>query len=244
MHALSAAEILQVWERGYRLHPVDRALALLAAANPDASWEQLAHLPVGQRDDQLLSLRELTFGSWLACYAECPQCGERLEFGVEAGRMHLPSPEKPAVTSQLSLQSEGYTVRFRLPDSIDLAVAANSPDLAAARQALFDRCVIAVEREGQPVERLPADLEDPLMEHIARADPQADVRLDLSCPACSHAWALTFDIESFLWAELKSQAKRLLREVHILARAYGWRETEILSMSAKRRQAYLEMVMG
>ena len=43
-------------------------------------------------------------------------------------------------------------------------------------------------------------------------------------------------------AELATQAKRLLREVHFLARAYGWREADILAMSARRRQAYLEMV--
>jgi len=51
-----------------------------------------------------------------------------------------------------------------------------------------------------------------------------------------------FDIVSFFWSEICVQAKRLLREVHILARAYGWREADILSMSAARRQLYLEMV--
>jgi hypothetical protein len=244
VQALSSSDILKVWERGYRLHPIDRALALLGAANPNTSWEQLTHLPVGQRNDQLLALRELTFGPRMTCYAECPQCGEGLEFEVEAGRMHLPGPEKPVATGQLSLESEGYTVRFRLPDSTDLAAAANSPDVAEARQALLKRSVIAIEREGQPVDRLPASLEVSLMEHISQADPQADLQLDLSCPACSHVWALTFDIESFLWAELNSQARRLLREVHSLARAYGWKEAEILSMSTKRRQTYLEMVMG
>jgi hypothetical protein len=256
MHPLTASEILQVWERGYRLHPVDRALTLLAAANPDTSWEQLVRLPVGQRDDQLLSLRELTFGSLLTCYAECPQCGERLEFEVEAERMHLQRERSAqAATSQLSFQFEGYRVRFRLPDSTDLAVVANSPDLVAARKVLLERCVMGVEPDDQPAAGyaglrpdtaggLPASLEDLLIEHIAQADPQADVQLELICPACSHAWALTFDVESFLWAEVNSQAKRLLREVDALARAYGWREADILSMSAKRRQAYLDMVSG
>ena len=35
---------------------------------------------------------------------------------------------------------------------------------------------------------------------------------------------------------------RLLRQVHTLAMAYGWREIDILSMSALRRQVYLEML--
>jgi len=54
---------------------------------------------------------------------------------------------------------------------------------------------------------------------------------------------MTFDIASFFWAEICVQAKRLLREVHTLARAYGWREMDILSMSPARRQFYLEMVI-
>jgi hypothetical protein len=239
-HGLTASDILKVWERGQRLHPVDRALTMLAAANPDVAWDQLAHLPVGQRDDQLLALRELTFGARLASYAECPQCGERLEFEVETSRVRFPSRERP---SEGSLQWEGYSVRFRLPDSFDLAAAVQSPDLATARKTLLERCVLAIEREGEPARQLPAGLESQLVETIAQADPQADVQLDLSCPACGHAWQLTFDIESFLWAEVNSLAKRLLREVHSLARAYGWREADILSMSSRRRQAYLEMVV-
>ncbi len=51
-----------------------------------------------------------------------------------------------------------------------------------------------------------------------------------------------FDVVSFFWSEICVQAKRLLREVHTLARAYGWREADILNMSTARRQFYLEMV--
>jgi hypothetical protein len=34
----------------------------------------------------------------------------------------------------------------------------------------------------------------------------------------------------------------VLREVHILASAYGWREDDILAMSPARRRIYLEML--
>ena len=37
-------------------------------------------------------------------------------------------------------------------------------------------------------------------------------------------------------------AKRLLGEVHQLARAYGWPEATILAMSSRRRHFYLELV--
>jgi hypothetical protein len=33
-----------------------------------------------------------------------------------------------------------------------------------------------------------------------------------------------------------------VREVHLLASAYGWRESDILAMTPWRRQLYLELV--
>jgi hypothetical protein len=50
-----------------------------------------------------------------------------------------------------------------------------------------------------------------------------------------------FDIGRYLWEELRAQAVRLLHEVHTLARFYGWREADILALSAARRHAYLEL---
>jgi hypothetical protein len=69
-----------------------------------------------------------------------------------------------------------------------------------------------------------------------------DVQLSLACPACKRQWETAFDIASFLWGEIHAWAQRVLREVATLARVYGWREADILSMSAGRRQAYLELI--
>ena len=66
--------------------------------------------------------------------------------------------------------------------------------------------------------------------------------LDFDCPACRHRWQAVFDILTFFWTEIRREARRLLEHVHVLARAYGWREGEILALSERRRQAYLEMV--
>lgn len=77
-----------------------------------------------------------------------------------------------------------------------------------------------------------------------QADPQANVQLNVSCPACSHQWQMTFDILSFFWTEISAWAQRILREVHVLASAYGWHEADVLAMSSMRRQCYLQMVGG
>jgi hypothetical protein len=48
-----------------------------------------------------------------------------------------------------------------------------------------------------------------------------------------------FDIVTFLWREIENLAGHLLRDVHTLASAYGWRESDILALSAARRDFYL-----
>jgi hypothetical protein len=89
---------------------------------------------------------------------------------------------------------------------------------------------------------MPDDLVEQVVTQIAALDPQARIELDLTCAACGHAWPAVLDIASFLWAEINAWAHRTLRDVHAIARAYGWPEADILAMSPLRRQCYLEMV--
>ena len=128
---------------------------------------------------------------------------------------------------------------------IPLAVAA-STDEALPHQQLLERCLLAVRYQGteQAIDQLPTDVEQAVGARMAQADPQADVQLALSCPGCRHHWQAPFDIVSFFWNELHAWACRILRDVHTLASAYGWREADILAMSSWRRQVYLEMVNG
>jgi hypothetical protein len=91
-----------------------------------------------------------------------------------------------------------------------------------------------------------ADLPPQLMQEIAdtleRADPQGNVELALVCASCGHQWQQLFDIVAFFWAEVHAWALRALYDVHRLAFAYGWSETEIIQMNPGRRQVYLEML--
>jgi hypothetical protein len=72
----------------------------------------------------------------------------------------------------------------------------------------------------------------------------AEIALTLTCPACDARQVVHLDIAGFLWAEVRHAAQRLLDEVHELGWAYGWSEGAILTMSASRRQAYLDRVRG
>ncbi|MEB3359786.1 MAG: hypothetical protein VKK04_23880 [Synechococcales bacterium] len=243
---LSADQIVQIWELGYAQHPLDRALICLAGGCPDLSMGAIAILPIGQRDAALLTLRELTFGARLDSQATCPHCRELLEFSLNVADIRVIDLDQTPVEATPSvhhLHTEGLQLTFRLPNSLDLAaIAPLSGD--DARIQLAQRCLLQIEQEDQPLppETLSEGAIAHLSQHFAEADPQAEVWLDLHCPACGHDWRVLFDIASFFWSELQVQAQRLLQEVHLLARAYGWREADILALSAARRRYYLELV--
>jgi hypothetical protein len=240
MHVLSGQALLRIWEVGQGLHPVDQALTILEIAFAQWSWEELAGLSVGQRDGCLLSVYEETFGQELIGVADCAACQDLLEFSFRVADIRL-APEAPEATSY-EFSHHGYQLCFRLPNSFDLAAIAGGRDVKSARRMLLQRCVLEAQHEGQAVSDLPLDVIAALATQMGHYDPQAEVTFDLSCPACGHQWQVLFDIVAFLWPKISERAKRLLRNVHTLARAYGWHEADILSMSAVRRQVYLDMV--
>jgi len=244
MQTLSSAQLLDIWERGRTQSLAERALLLLAAACPETSAEALARLSVGRRNARLLALCELTFGSCLTGLANCPRCGERLEATFTAADIRT-SPADESVES-LALRVGDHEVQFRLPDSLDLMALARSSDTAAARRLLFERCLLDARSQHQAVSahELPDEVVQAVAARMAQADPQADVRLALGCLSCGHRWLTAFEVVSFFWSEIDTWAVRLLHEVHTLASAYGWSEAEILALSSRRRQLYLEMVSG
>jgi len=73
------------------------------------------------------------------------------------------------------------------------------------------------------------------------ADPLAEVLVDVVCPACDTEFVADLDVGAFVWAEVHGRAQRLLHEVDVLARAYGWTETEVLALGDRRREAYLTL---
>jgi hypothetical protein len=239
--ALNATTLLTAWEQGVSQHPLQRAMTLLALAWPKKSVDEWASVSVGERDRQLLQLREELFGTKLEAIALCPKCGARLELSFSTRDLQTPVAETSTSPERRRLESGGYEVDYRLPTSGDLLEVANHP--SQARELLLERCVDA--RSGGvavPAAALPGPLVKLLGEEMAQADPQAEVQINLDCPACLHRWSTVFDILSYLWGEIDDWAGRLLSDVHSLASAYGWSEHDIIAMSARRRRLYLEMV--
>jgi hypothetical protein len=237
----SAAALLVAWERGRSQAPVERGLTLLAAACPGTPVDELAQRPVGRRDGELLALRRRLFGSRLTALSGCPACRARLEFAFDVEDVEVEGAAAQA--GGFGLRVDGFELRFRLPDSLDLLHALTEDEPETCRRLLLDRCLLAA-RQGEQdraAAELPVAVADRLAEAMAEVDPQADVRLALACPACGEQWQATFDIVAFLWSELAAWAERTVRDVHALASAYGWSESELLAMHPERRRLYLEL---
>src|SRR5262249_24575915 len=134
MRGLSVPELLSVWEQGWGQSSAHRALMLLTAACPETPADALANLSIGQRDMRLLTLRECMFGSQLASVANCESCSERLEWTFNTADLRVTSDSAPV--KELSLEVDRYCIRFRLPNSLDLAVVAGCKDTTEGRQIL------------------------------------------------------------------------------------------------------------
>ena len=243
MRALSAGTILKVWEEGAQERPAEWALTLLGHALPQRARESLAALPVGRRDALLLAVRARIFGDALPGYAECPACGEPFEFALSTAELLDGAPGAEGAPAPATLEMEGVMLRLRLPDGGDLAQLA-AADVGDATRWLLGRCVERAERGGEALDptALPARVVAGIEAWMAAEDPLASLALALRCAACGEAWRAAFDVASYLRVEIAARARRLVGEVHALAQAYGWREADILKMSAARRQAYLQLV--
>jgi hypothetical protein len=233
MRTLSDSAMLELWERATPLDPLDRGLMVLAAAFPEAAGNSPADWPLGRRNSALAECHWVMFGPRLDAWIACPQCSEQLEFQVDV-RPLIGGEQRPA-----GPRVESHGRSFRLPTTRDLARAAAERDPAvAARRLLASCCLDADGTEHWPEK----DLEE-IGECLAAADPLAETRLAFRCPSCAAEWKDALDIVEFLWAALDAKAKRLLREVHTLAAAYGWTESEVLHLGAARRSSYLRMVL-
>ena len=245
MHTPTALQLLQVWERGAECSVAASCLWLLGVSCDECQQEALARLPLGQRDELLLKLRAQLFGAQMQTVAWCPRCQAMVEATFDCDDLLATQETNEAVPLfELASDEQSSAVRFRLPDSTALLALEGCNDAVQVREMLLERCIVEFQtRTGQGAQ-LPAELQTKIALAMAAADPQADLQLAFTCPDCAHRWEPMFDIAHFLWQELHAWALRTLRDVDLLARVYHWSEADILALSPRRRQAYLEQCVS
>lgn len=239
----AARDVVRVWELGQDRPAWFRGLLMLAPALPDRTFDDLAAMTIGQRNIHLFRLRRALFGETLSAVARCPRCAAPSEFTATVGEL-CPHPDPaPGAAGQttFSIDHDGRAARFHCPTSHDVAAIEDAPggaaDAITLSPALVARCIEAIDGVPEhPTQALIEAVTEACYDH----DPQLELQLGLACAECGHAWSAPFDCVGFLWTEVAHLARRLLGDVDVLARAYGWREADILALSEARRAYYLE----
>jgi hypothetical protein len=238
MSGPDSAWTLTAWERGLQEGPLDRAVTLLAVVTglPPGEAEVA---DVGSRDAVLTTvLGRITDGT-LWGSLECAGCGERLDVPIDLSALPTTPWREPG--ELLEVEVAGARVLFRLPNTADLRTL-RGDDAAAGRRQLLSRCVRA-EGASTP-EDIGEEVAAAVEAAMEAAAPGGAVTVEAACPACGTATVAALDVPVLLWAEVQSRAVALLRDVHVLATAYGWTEPDVLALSPARRAAYLEMAGG
>jgi hypothetical protein len=241
---LNASEVLELWEETSGQTVLAKSLSLLSKACSTEDFNQLGHLSIGERDARLLQLREWMFGTVLRSKFICPNCAETIEWESDSQGLHLQSFSEELFVREFFLETDGYSIRFRLPDSFDIAKILQADFSESIAKKILAGCITNIIKDKE--QHIPGDLPESvwnaLNDRMSEEDPQADIRMELTCPGCKHSWESCFDIGSYLWTEINNWAQHILHEVYLLAKAFNWSEKDILNMSANRRQLYIEML--
>jgi hypothetical protein len=186
--------------------------------------EALGRLSRGDADRALAALYAALYGSRVVADARCTDCAARFELrfslpDLAAGRRPdgSASGNPPAVAVA--------NARLRLPLWQDTA---DSPDALIAALTLA----------GVPPPRAVAEAA------LEAADPALELDLAGECPDCGARQAVPFSMAGFLGAALRRDHGFLLREVHMIARAYGWSLAEILSLTRSARQGFVRLILA
>lgn len=227
----------------------------------ETAGEALARaLLVGDREYLVLKLREMTFGARVSAVLNCRGCRAPMdvtfslgEVGVErrpASSRFFRAELTPAASFEDGRGVERREVEFRLPTGEDQeeAAAASTDGEAAALERLLARLVRPAggedggESGASFAARLPAAARAEIEGHMARVAPAVELDLDGVCPECEETFETAFDLTAFFAAEMQNNLRSLESAVHLLAFHYHWSEGEILSLTRRKRQRYVEMI--
>jgi hypothetical protein len=238
-----------------RMLPAHRSTAVLARCltrlgpHSPVTPELVRSLSIGDREALLLQLRRLTFGNDLACTVTCPahSCGEQLDLPLHVDELLLApyEPWSPTHERTWTWDDTVFRICFHVPTGGDQEVAAAATaagDVDAGASLLLAHCVDDLDPPGCSSETLPPAVAAQLDGALAELDPQAELLLRMRCPRCDLEFSSLLDAGDCLSDEVRTRARRLYEEVHLLALHYHWGERELMGMTARERGRYLGLL--
>ena len=196
-----------------------------AAAGEDTAG--LREAPLGHLHAAALGFHTALAGPRLEAVVTCPACASAVEFALDADSLRGLSGTAASGDLTVPTQAGAWRVRWRVPTAGDLAEVAGRTDAAAT---LLARCCDVTGPSGEDATLAPVEVVEHIEAALAAADPLAEVTVGLDCPECGALFDADVDPIAFVWHEVESRARRVLREVDVLA------------LPEQRRAAYLEIV--
>lgn len=220
--------LLQAWERAATRSGAAREAALLGR-EPRS---------LAERNRLALDRYAEFFGAPVELTGRCAHCATEVELAIDATQCAAALPPAQAGHDDgggwYVLPGDGDGTRFRLPLPSDLHALQDIDDDVAFADALLDRCVEGAAPAGQAQR-------EAIVQRMQELQPAAALEFSLRCPACGQTWTAPLDPVDLLWRVLRSQAERLLAEIAVLARRFGWSERDVLALGPVRRAAYLQL---
>ena len=244
MRPLTTSELLTIWEYGLDKPLLEKTLLLLGKACDVKDYRELGNISIGDRDARLLLLRRWMFGDRMQYVSACPHCKEKVEWEANSTQLQIQPISNDLFAKKTPVELRDYSIEMRLPNSNDIRGIAFQNNTQNAEMSLLKNCLTEIRQQQKPIafEQLPKEVLQEIIQKMAETDPQADVTMQPECPNCKTVWEAPFDIMSFLWAEINSWAQKTMREIFLLAKAFSWPEREILNLTPRRRQLYLQMI--
>ena len=233
---LALAEALE--GAGSRPEAVTAVLAALleSVADVPATPEAVRALPAADREWllQWASARLHPQVHWFE--SRCELCGEPYDVSIQLAQPAYRPPRQPG--SSVAVETSLGRRHFAVPTGEHeerLALLSDGDDdprrLFAALCGLSDEA----SREAWLFEEHDLEL---IEEALEAASPEVADGVEVTCPSCGEA---TFGrLDPLQFALPHSGA--ILREIHLIARAYGWSLGDILALKARQRSNFAEMI--
>ncbi len=176
--------------------------------------------------------------SWFS--KQCSNCTEKFDFQITYSDLPV-IPAKDGYPFVTVATRFGEQI-FRVPTGADQESVLNIRSDADAERILLKRCHFAgagfektdfenIAFQKNDIEKIGAALE--------QVSPGIITNINAGCPGCGEQHLIRLDPYFLLQ---KNIGEDLFNDIHVMAKHYHWNEREILALSRKRRQIYLDLI--
>jgi hypothetical protein len=230
---LAAAESVA----GSRSRP-EAVTAVLAAMlesvdEAPATRERLRGLPSAEREWLLQWVAGRVHPELRWFEVPCEQCGIPYDLSIDLGRPAFRDWDRPA---SATVETSLGTRRFAVPTGEHEERFALLPE-GDPRRGFAGLCGLSDEAADEAPQFDEHDLEL-IDEALEAASPDIADSVSVSCPCCAAETRGRIDPLQFAFP----RESDVLREIHLIARAYGWSLHDILRLKARQRSVCAEMI--